>query len=346
MTPARRLFSRAPLTALVFVIAPLLFAGCEKPRAQGDANAVMVVADESFWYSIEDVFRDQLEPTILTVRRERPFRISSIDPELDRSAWGRVQRLTQIVAIGTSDDPWIQDALPRVDGPTPTPPALASATDVWARGQKVWIMLLDQGHGPDEVLELAGAIQEELDLRFREWAIRRMFVSGRDTIRADTLERTLGFSVLLPQVYRNYPDEPVYRFRNDNPSPQELIRELAVTWVEPLPEEFPTREELMEWRLRLTEDYYNDPQVFDTTVMAFREIEVAGLRGVELQSAWASPPDAWPAGGPFIARALACPPQNRLYLMDAWVYAPARDKYEYMIQLETILNSFRCADGG
>jgi len=31
-----------------------------------------------------------------------------------------------------------------------------------------------------------------------------------------------------------------------------------------------------------------------------------------------------------------------MYLIDAWLYAPGKEKYEYMIQLQTILNTFRC----
>ena len=34
--------------------------------------------------------------------------------------------------------------------------------------------------------------------------------------------------------------------------------------------------------------------------------------------------------------------QDRMYLLDAWLYAPGKEKYEYMIQLQTILGSFRC----
>jgi hypothetical protein len=63
----------------------------------------------------------------------------------------------------------------------------------------------------------------------------------------------------------------------------------------------------------------------------------------ELQAVWQNPPSAdWPAAGPFIARVVACEEQDRLYLLDAWLYAPGRDKYEYMIQLNTVLDSFRC----
>jgi len=346
MTPASLPHGKPALMLLGAVVLGTAVAGCEKPRAQGDANVVMVAADEDFWRSVEDEFRDQLEPTILSVREERPFRVSSIDPTLDASAWGRVQRLTQIVAIGTSDDRWVADALARVDGDPPPPPSVSRASDVWARGQVVWIVHLTPESGPEEVGRLSATIRDELDERFRAYALRRMYISGRDSIQADSLQRELGFSVQLPNVYRSYPNPPVYRFRNDNPSPAELIRELAVTWVEPIPDEMPTRDELMEWRLQLAAEYYNDPQDFDTTVAAYRPVEVNGLQGVEFQSAWVSLPDEWPAGGPFITRALVCPEQNRLYKMDAWLYAPGRDKYEYMIQLQTILDSFRCGGGG
>ncbi len=38
-----------------------------------------------------------------------------------------------------------------------------------------------------------------------------------------------------------------------------------------------------------------------------------------------------------------CP--TRTYFIDAWLYAPNEPKYEYMLQLQEILGSFRCASG-
>jgi hypothetical protein len=42
---------------------------------------------------------------------------------------------------------------------------------------------------------------------------------------------------------------------------------------------------------------------------------------------------------------ITCEQQNRTYLLDTWLYAPGprRSKYEYMIQLQTILGTFECA---
>ena len=41
---------------------------------------------------------------------------------------------------------------------------------------------------------------------------------------------------------------------------------------------------------------------------------------------------------------LQCP--GRTYFIDAYLYAPNEDKYEYMLQLQEILNSFDCTAGG
>jgi hypothetical protein len=323
------------------ILLALAVAACDQPRAHGDANAVIVAANEDLWFEVEDDFRDRMEPTIQTVRAERPFRITHADPRIEET-WPQLQRFRQVLAMGTRGTPWVDEALSRSDDPDIAAPAVTTAQNVWARGQTVWIMLLPEDDPTAAVHELAGQIHERLDQQYRAYARNRMFVSGRDTILADSLAQNVGFSLVLPMVYRYRAEDTVFVFRNDNPSPSELIRQIAVTWWEPAPEEDPTREEMEAWRDELVANYYQDQQILEANIVTFEPLEVNGARGVEFQSAWVSPLDAWPAGGPFISRALRCPDQNRMYLMDAWLYAPGRDKYEYMIQLQTILDSFRC----
>jgi len=77
-----------------------------------------------------------------------------------------------------------------------------------------------------------------------------------------------------------------------------------------------------------------------------RNLAMGDMRIAEIRGAWSNPPEAaWPAAGPFILWGVTCPDQDRLYLIDAWVYAPGKDKWEYVIQMETILESFRCGPG-
>ena len=133
-------------------------------------------------------------------------------------------------------------------------------------------------------------------------------------------------------------------FRNDNPDPSDLIRQFGITWQSPVPEGI-TGEDLLEWRSRFVEENYDFPQVVNTDQLISRPEQVDGKQALTIQAIWENPPGAYPAAGPFITRAITCPRQQRMYLIDAWLFAPASDKYEYMIQLDEILNSFRCAEG-
>jgi hypothetical protein len=318
-------------------------AACEQPRAHGDAHAIIVGTSPELWEQVEDVVHEALEPTILTVREEGSFRVTWQDPTVGAD-WGNLRRFRQVLVIGSERDPWVAEALERRDRTEPlSPPQVLQVQNVWARGQQVSIILTPEEDRAEAVRETAGRLHDLLDQQYRAFVRNRMFVSGRDTVLADSLRTHVGFSLVLPNVYRHSVRDSVYRFRNDNPSPSELIREIGATWWTPMPEEDPTAEELAEWRSSFAEAYYNDPQLLDEALFsAYHEVEVNGAAGVEFQSAWVSPPDAWPAGGAFITRAVRCPDQDRMYLLDAWLYAPGRDKYEYMIQLETILDSFRC----
>jgi hypothetical protein len=92
--------------------------------------------------------------------------------------------------------------------------------------------------------------------------------------------------------------------------------------------------------------HYEDDQVVVLDNAQADAFTFRGLDAYQIQAVWQSPPEAyWPAAGPFILRAIRCAEQDRLYLLDAWLYAPGREKYEFMIQLETILDSFRCDEG-
>jgi len=319
----------------------LAMPACELPPAHGDANAFIVGATPTLWGQVEDVFLEAMEPTVQTVRNERPFRITHQDPTALED-WGVLRRFRQVLVLGVVGDPWIDETLAVMEQPLESAPTVGQVLNVWARGQQVSVLLLPQTGQVEAVRQLSGELHSILDEQFRGYAVNRMFVSGEDLALEDSLLTNAGFSLRLPIVYQYSTRDSTFRFRNDNPSPAELIREVSVSWQSPAAGVNPTAEELRIWRDRFSSEYYNDPQLVDTLTVSFGPIQTDGIRGVEYQAAWVSPPDAWPAGGPFIARALTCPSQDRTYYIDAWLYAPGRDKYEYMIQLQTILDSFRC----
>lgn len=329
-----------PGRMLAVVAAVLPLGACEDlPLSQGDENSIIVTAAPELWEAVEASLVPALERTVFTVRDEKIFTVTS--GELGGENWVLLRRLKRQLVLGTEADRWMERALDKLDDPV-APPRIAQVENVWARGQAVTLVILEEGNEVAGVTELLPSLSELYDHQFRARAIARMFVTNPDTALSRQLGEDHGFTLLVPTVYRYETVDSVHIFRNDNPDPSELIRQFTVAWQSPLQEEFAT-EDLLAWRARLVDGYYNYPQVVDLgRVIEGREVR-NGNPTLTYQAVWNNPPDEYPAAGPFIVRAVDCPDQGRRYIIDAWLYAPGRDKYQYMIQLETILDSFRCA---
>jgi hypothetical protein len=333
-----RSFSRLGALAL-----PLLFlvaCGNRSSVAYGDANSVILIAPETIWSEAGEVIQQILEPQILTVRDERTFDLTPVspgDPDLLKLRLWR-----QVLVVGQEGDHWIEAVL---DGGPALPsslPAIVERDDIWARGQRVTAVVLPPGGGSAELVAILPELHELLDQRFRAYAQRRMFVSGRNDSLRRSLREDSGFELLLPSVYTvKQPDERTYLFRNDQMVGGDLVRSIQVTWrpgtTDPL-----TREGVLAWRERAGEGIYWPLQVVEPELLESRPLEGYGEGSLEVQGVWSGDIDGYPMAGPFITRAIPCPGQDRTYLVDAWLYAPGMAKYEYMLQLETILDSFEC----
>ncbi len=321
-----------------------LLSACEEPRSWGELSSIIVATSEEQWAAVSDLVESTLEARIVTVRPEKTFVVTHQDPF--RPEWERLQRFRQLLLIGTADDPWMTEALALTKRTSFDPPEMFQVEDVWARGQTATVLLLTSGDaaGAEPLME---QLHDLLDGQYREWVRSRMFMSGQNEALADSLWDLAQFSIVLPQLYKRRQEDSVFMFRNDNPDPSELIRQITVTWRTYSPEGI-TEDELLAWRQEVADGHFGYPQVLDLSLAQTRRLQQGDVIMDEVRAVWANPPeDLFPAGGPMITRTIPCPHQGRDYLVDAWLYAPGRDKYQYILQLETILNSFRCrAPGG
>jgi hypothetical protein len=328
--------------ALLALLPLVTLAACDKPRAWGDVTSIIVAASDELWAEIQDSVYAAVEPRIFTVRNERTFNVTQQDPL--RPDWENLQRFAQVLAIGSPGDVWVAEALAGAEGRDAAPsPELLQVEDVWSHGQRVTVLVLPEGGGAADVYPLLQSLHDLLDRQYRAYVEARMFMTGRDTALASALLAEAGFSVLVPDVYESEQRDEVYIFRNDNPDPSELIRQVAVTWQSPLVAEM-GQDEVLAWRARVVSENYNHDQIPRLDLAVADTLLLDSRKVFQLQAIWENPADlGWPAAGPFILRTFPCPEQNRLYLLDAWLYAPGKQKYEYMLQLETILDSFRCS---
>jgi hypothetical protein len=104
----------------------------------------------------------------------------------------------------------------------------------------------------------------------------------------------------------------------------------------------PATEEVLALRDSVGDVAYDPRQNIDRSRVETRVLNVESGPILEVHGIWNSEDTSWPAAGPFITRVVPCPEQNRTYVLDAWLFAPGKSKYEYMLQLNAILDSFRC----
>lgn len=330
--------SRRTSRSLLFIVPAFVLlsaAACKAPQAFGDRNSIIVRAEPGLWAEVDSTVMETLEVRVYTTRPERKFEITHVAP--DESAWSNFRLWQQVVVMGTAEDELVRDL---VDDGTAAP-ALTQTESVWARGQTVTVLLLPETGQAEAVRRLLPLLHATLDEQYREWVVERMYTSGVN----DSLARALaefGFTLRLPRVYIQARYDSLFRFGNPYQQGEtDLLRSLLVTWHDGAREM--SAEELRGWREEIDENRYSTPQ--DILEQGYRvsEIEVGGLEGIELRGVWQDRAD-FPAAGPFITRALACPAQDRTYLMDAWLFAPGTDKYPYVQQLEVLLDSFECVE--
>ncbi len=336
--PAR---SRSVLAALVLAATAAL-AACGQQQALGKANTVIIVtSDRGLWEEVRDTTYAVLEPRVFTVRREKKFYVQTVDTA-DREDYLQLRTFRQVAVFGTPDDPVVSEVVDAAGDEAPDPPALVHANDVWARNQSVTAVLLDPAAPAESWRSQLDDLAAHVDRRYRRWTRSRMYVTGPDTAAMDSLGDRFGFGLAFPRVYdvavRGGGEGPVI-VRNDNPSPADLIRSILVDWRSP-PLDSLDAGTAYGWRAAVDSVHYGVPQAIDTTRRRTRRLEVNGRPALEVSGTWSDEEGDYPAGGPFLARLVQCP--ERTYFLDAWIYAPGEDKYQYLIQVRQILDSFTC----
>ncbi|HSJ24181.1 MAG TPA: DUF4837 family protein [Longimicrobiales bacterium] len=321
--------------------AAVLLPACNNlPQGMGNLSGVVVVAPDSVWAVIGDSVYSALEPRIFTVRDERTFEVTHVSPA--DAAWADLRRFRQIIAVGAAGDAWVEPALRRSSNDVDA--GIAVAENVWARNQRVWTVVVPAGSAPDAALPHVDPVAQSLDSIFRAGALQRMYQSRPDTTLQDSLLRTRGFGILMPNVYHPLTrDDDVSLFQSSTQMGGTLVRSILVvheTGLVPL-----TMENALAWRERAAGELYRPAHETLRDRVESRTLTVNGLPAMEVQGIWDGTDPSWPMSGPFMARVYHCEEQDRSYLVDAWVYAPGRPKYEYMVQLATILNTFRCGAG-
>lgn len=342
MSPDRVSRRTVGVLAALLPALPLAALGCGQQQALGKDNTVIVVtSSDSLWAELRDTTYRALEPTLFTTREEKKFFVEAVDTA-SVEEFGQLRTFKRVLIFGTPANRFVREVVDDAGVEMPEPPALVHTVDVWARGQDVTAVVLAPDRRAESWKDLLPAVATRIRERYEEFVLRRMYVSGPDTTAVDSLRERFGFGIAFPDVYdvaiRNEGEGPAV-VRNDNPDPSELIRSVLIDWRSP-PLDTLTVEAALEWRAAVDSVHYNVPQAIDT-VHHSRRLEANGRPALEVVGVWSDEGTSFPAAGPFVLRLVQCP--ERTYLLDAWVYAPGKDRYQYDIQIRHVLDSFACS---
>ena len=334
--------SRTQLLAIALTSLGLLVPGCSKPLAIGKATEVAVLADGELLPQIEPDIRAAMEREILSVRRETAFHVSFAPLEDP----GEFRKWSKVIVVGSLDGGGaIGDLLPEdVRGQVLEKRGLLYATeDLWARGQVVFVLA---AASRGDLLGLVANSGETLFSRMsdllREQVRARMFQSGRNDDLASSLRAEYGFAITLPRVYRRdlFSGIPrTVRFFNLNPQ-----RSIFVYWEE-APRDSLVPGEVIETRKRLAERFYPGDRLLDGSLRV-EKVDFHGHDALKVTGVWQNREEL--EGGTFTSYAFNCPESGRFYLIDGLLFSPdpKKSKYVYLIQIDTIVDSFQCAPPG
>ncbi|MGD8495512.1 MAG: DUF4837 family protein [Gemmatimonadales bacterium] len=333
--------------ASLALVGLLALGACDKPTAFGEADSLIVVADSALWSGVEQDTYDALEPPVFTVREEKTFNVTFVANTA--SELEQLLLWKQVLVFGPADDPRIQAIVDASGREAAVEPGdIVQADNVWARGQLATAIVLDPADPAASWRAALPELHDLLDDQFRSYATSRMWVSGEDTAFAARVADRYGITLRAPQIYHGrIAEDGTIRLRNDRPSPADRIRSILIERRDPgsgaASADAPLDPEaVFAWREGIDSTAYNVPQSIERVDVAPRRFELNGAPAIEVRGIWHDEA-AYPAAGPFMARAVRCP--DATWFFDAWLYAPHPEdsKYEYMLQLEEILDSFRCS---
>ncbi len=327
---------------LPFGFVLLLASACESeaPRMLGEDDVLFVVED-ALWAEIQDAMTSALKPQLPGLLPENTYRISHAPPAAVSGS--DLSRFLQIVILGRPDDALASETLQALPDFPEQWPTLHQRADVWASGQRVTMVALPDEGEFEAALQHVDTIARLVDGHYREWTRLRMYATGVNSEISSQLA-SRGIRLEVPSAYRSFlSEDSAYHFMTLGNDQARLVRSVLVTWS-PLDDSVPTAESVLTRRQEVVDRFYTEAQTTPADFVRSRPLDT-GTGGLEVSGAWNGRMEGQPHAGPFVSRSIDCAEQGRRYFLDAWLFAPSRDKYMYLVQLEAVLDSFECAAG-
>lgn len=325
-----------PRLIIWFAALLLLPLSCSGPvvPAVGESNDLVIIHDGPPTARARNHLVPVMESGVNWLLGEPAFRTTVTRPSIARDLRNR----RQIIVIGTWEGGDVEReiagkirSLDR-DGP----PRLHIGRDVWAKGQTVGVLM---GRNDDELVEYIDAHGPEILADFEAGMTARASDRLRTAAAESGMEAELGsrfgWSLAPPSGYDFFTTDAAdgfVFFRRTRPD-----RTVFVYWQEG-EEHFVTEEFVMSKRAELTARYYDGDEIQWRRPVTTEPVEFAGRSALRLSGWWGNRDRV--GGGPFMTYCFYEPTQERVYMIDATLFAPSMDKTAFVRNLDAVANTF------
>lgn len=318
------------------------------PVARGEANAVLAVMDTTQWNGpVGEALRDIFSTYVPGLPQDEPyFKLRNINPLKMNNI---LKTAKSMIFVSTMDNRGAQSRAMQNYFTTSSLEKIQADTALYRLPQK------NQFARGQEIVHLFGQTEKQLiaHLKRDKELLRNYFL----TIENQRISKTI-FKVREKQIEKRLRD--THGFDLQIPYGYDLAKnQRDFVWVRLLDPEYEKNifvhyrpfntkdpfDDMMAFREEITSSYMRDiqkPDVFMTLQnenMNIREVNFKGKYAKEARALWKLSDIS--GGGPFVSYVFVDESQKRLYYLEGYVYAPSKDKREFMQEMEIIVNTFR-----
>lgn len=326
-----------------------------KPRALGDVNRLVIVADQDLLSTAvgDSIAYHYEQPYPLMPQPEPLYDLRYMVAD-DLKQYSTRRELRSYVILADLLDP-SSPTTKFVAGMLGEEKLLAAredfrkgttvVVDQWANGQVVVYLYAE---GPERLAELVAksfkAANRRIQESDREVLMANIYQSGRNPRIVDSLKELVGIGFDVPQDYAVAKAEPGFMWlRRDL---QDVVQNILVGEVPYRGPQQLTVDSAVAYRNRISRDAVRtntEGSVMSTNdrdlPVVEQRVEIKGQEVLAAKGVWEMTDDYM--GGPFFTYLIPDEAAGKLYVVDAFVYAPGskKGKRNYMQQLETIVET-------
>lgn len=331
---------------LIFsLITFFIIIGCATKRdAIGDPDSLIVVADSTDWQKTQDLINATFAPEIPTPQPEAWYNIKVVPP--NKFSQFMTYKNILIVSLLQPNSPSLefinhlfsQNLVQQMEsGQMP----VATKTNPW-RNQQLLMILTSPSY--QEFVQYVQQRKMQLRREFDKMFVQRQkhYLYGRyeQTKLEKKFQQEYNWTLRIPRDWIILHDEPKQQF-------VWLGRHLPIRWLSVYWEkqDSPVQvDSAMAVRLRekVGQDLYGEI-LTNEEYLQTTKITLDGQPAIRLRGVWAHAKEA--KGGPFTGIAYYDPKTQRLFYLDAQVFAPDMKKLVFLRRLEIILSTFTSGAG-